>query len=222
MLSVPSYLYLQNKEPLACGTHRAIFALDDHPALIVKVAIPRKAPPRNHIKRIKYAIKKRICSQEQRPLLREYSAYLRLKKNPLNKTERPPVAEFHGLVATDLGLGMLYEKMQTTDGQLGISLGKLQRTNRLHAYIPLLNDFAQRLFTWQIRANDINRGNIVLGSHNGTEQFFLVDGLGDSHAIPLRTWFNKANEKSLHKRLAKTAGRIDLSWNVDRRCFETM
>ncbi len=219
MLNRLSMLRLRDKTPLAQGDHRALYAVESDPTLVVKVIRATPAPPRNPVKRLKRICHRVFPLSQDRSLLREYAAYMRLKRAQLERTDEPPVADWAGPVATDIGLGMLYEKIGPEDGTIGPSVSALARSGKLPEYLPLLNDFVRRLFEWEIRANDVNRGNIVLGTRHGREQFVLVDGLGDSHFIPVRTWFGWWNEYSLNKRLAKVAARTHLTWDPNERRF---
>lgn len=214
-----STLRLRDKTPLARGTHRALYAVEFDPALVVKVAHSGPPRPRNFGKRLKRIFRRMFPFLHDRPLRREHAAYLRLKKRKHERTDDLPVADWVGWIPTDVGPGVLYEKIGSEDGAIGPSVSALARSGTLPEYLPLLNDFARRLFEWEIRANDVNRGNVVLGTRHGREQFVLVDGLGDSHFIPVRTWFRWWNEYSLNKRLAKVAARTSLVWDPDKRRF---
>ncbi len=214
-----SALRLHDKTPVAQGTHKALYEVEPDPTLIVKVMLKKNPPAKTLLKRLKRFFHHLFPILGYRPLLREYAAYIKLKIRQLERTDDLPAAEFHGLILTDIGLGLLFEKIQTASGLLGPTLGTLFKTGKLPEYMPLLNDFAERLFAWEVRANDLNKGNIVLGVRDGREQFVLVDGLGDSHLIPIRTWFAWCNNRSLNKRLAKIASNTRLQWNASDRCF---
>ncbi len=218
MATFPSSLRLKEQTPLARGTHQALYDVKGHPELIVKVLQNNRAV-RSPGKRLKGVLRRYCPAVRDRSLKREYVEYIRLKRRQIEGPDAFPAANFFGLVATDVGLGKVFEKIQGPDGRPGPTVGALGEDGRLPDYLPLLNDFARRLFAWEVRANDVNRGNIVLGLRSGREQFVLVDGLGDSHAIPVRTWSRTWNERSLHKRLAKVAARTRLVWHPAERRF---
>jgi hypothetical protein len=87
------------------------------------------------------------------------------------------------------------------------------------AHLAMLNDFVRRVFAWRLRANDINAGNIVFGVRGGQPQFVLVDGLGDSNVVPLRSWSDRLNERSLARRFRSTARKVGLAWDDRSRRF---
>lgn len=210
---------LEGEQPLAQGTHRMLFNAPFDRALIIKVYRETRPAPRNQWKRMKRGLHRFVPALQNRPLLREYAAYLKLKRQQGVRGEEPPVANWCGLVATNLGLGVVYEKIQLDGQAVGPSVSTLWRSGDLQAYLPLLDDFARRLFDWNIRANDINAGNVVLGVRHGRHQFVLVDGLGDSHLIPIRTWSRRLNERSLHKRLEKVVAGTTIHWDRLARRF---
>lgn len=212
-------LTLRHCKPLICGSHRAVYDVDGNEELLVKVMLPGPGHRHGRTRKLKEAIKGRLRYGRYRFLFREYSGYLRTRLGPCHGDRAPPVANLRGLVATDLGVGMLTEKIRGPDGQLADHLHTLHQSGQLQDHLPLLNEFARSLFEWEVIANDINPGNVVLGEREGRLQFVLVDGLGDSHLIPLRSWFRWANRRSLHKRLRRTAAYCGLHWSSKCRHF---
>ena len=214
-------LDLSHLTPLGGGSHRLIYDVPGHPELLIKVMrdAPTK-PPKNGLKRIKNALKARHTQSQFRFLFREYNAYIKAKLTAQQQQCSLPVSDMRGLVVTTQGLGMLVEKVVDAHGQLAPRLTQLAREGRLEKNLPLLNRFVDQLFSLNLLANDVNRGNVVLGVRNNSPQFILVDGLGDSHFIPIRSWSRRANHRSLSKRMHKIAGFCDIHWNASLRCFE--
>jgi len=214
MYSFEQPLCLRHQSPLARGTHRALYRLEEAPQLLVKVVDATAASESaTVIRRWKRKLHKALPSLGRRFLFREYRAYLKAKLQQEQRADELPVAEQRGLVLTDIGIGMLVELIGDSKGNPGPTLWHLYKDGRLETLLVELNDFTRRMFAWGIRANDINVSNIVLGQRNGLRQFVLVDGLGDSHLIPLRSWFEVLNARSLHKRFDKLAKALGLRWN---------
>ena len=212
-------LVIGDREPVAEGTHCRVYAVPFNNQLVVKVMredLPVAVGLRRRLKRWSH---RRLPSLRYRPLIREYAAYMAVRREQMRHGGDMPIAQCCGIIATDQGLGVLYEKVSLTGQELGPSVGQLARENKLLPMLPMLNEFVRRLFEWNIHANDINRGNIVLGSRDGRQQFVLVDGLGDSHLIPIRTWFRFCNQRSLHRRIARMAAKLSLSWDSHHLCF---
>lgn len=212
-------LVLSGKEPLVKGSHRLLFQLDEHPDLLVKVMREKPKKAKTFIKRLKLILIVWKKHGRFRFLFREYKYYIRTKLIEQERQEPLPISEVRGLIITDIGLGMLTEKVSTKDNELAPSLTTLARTHNLTPYIPQLNDFVRRMYDWNIVANDINSGNVVLGVRNDQTQFILIDGLGDSHLIPVRTWFPFLNRRSLNKRFRTVAEVCKLEWDSKSRTF---
>jgi hypothetical protein len=209
-------LLLRGQEPAITGTHRALYELPDVPALIVKIMLDQRAnTPRNFVKHLKYTYRDRIFpAGRYRFLYREYKTYIDLKLSQGRRGGLPPVADLHGFVETDLGMGMLAEKVASRSGRLGRSIEGLLHDGRLDRHLDTLTDFAQQLFDWKVRVNDLNPRNVVLGYRGGEDRFVIVDGLGDSNIVPLRSWSTRLNDRALHKRLTRMAGALNLQWDA--------
>ena len=212
---------LGSAEPVACGTKREVYLLENEPDLVVKVLMP----PERHIdsRKAKRFIRRAFPSTYYRFLYREYQAYIQAKLASHRLDGPFPATELLGLVETSKGLGMLAEKITHEKGPLGPCLQQQSDEGRIDSHIvDLLNDFVCRVYRLKLRANDINPGNIVLGYRGSAEQFVLVDGLGDSHMIPLRNWSDRLNEKSLDKRFARSAIKAKLNWDPQARRFSLL
>ena len=152
-------------------------------------------------------------------LFREYHVSLRAQILAHQRQENPPVAAQFGLVQTNLGLGMVCERVHLPGEEIGRTLRKIVRQNGIGSCIDELNRFSEQMFSWGIRANDLHAGNIVMGSRDGAAQFVLVDGMGDSHVIPLRNMSDRVNTISLNRRFSKLAELLGGTWDKNQRQF---
>jgi len=214
-------LLLSDASPMANGSHRAIYDVPGAPDLIVKVLLEHtENAPRNVVKALKYNVRNRLMpSSRYRFLYREYKSYIDIKLSQRERDGVPPVAELRGMIQTDIGLGMLFEKIVDQSGALARTVSSVLRESGESHHIELLNQFVRQLFQWNIKVNDLNADNIVLGHRHGRDCVVIVDGLGDSHMIPVRTWFRVVNHRSLSKRLASMANDLGLVWDTRRREF---
>lgn len=212
-------LILSGRKPLITGSHRAVYEVTGDDELLVKVMLPGLGHRQGWVKSLKEQVKVRLRYGRHRFLFREYSGYIRTWLNQGRAQLTPPIADLRGFVVTDLGLGMLTEKIRGPSGQLAEQLHKIYKSGQLEDHLSLLNDFARSLFEWDVIANDINAGNVVLGERHGKLQFVLVDGLGESYLIPVRNWFRWVNRRSLNKRLQRTAASCGLHWDSKLRAF---
>jgi hypothetical protein len=214
-------LSLRDKTPLIEGTHRVLYEVDGAPHLVVKVMRRRvTVKPRNFVKLLKYRFRDRyLPSAHYRFLYREYKTYIDIKLAQEQRRQAPPIAELRGLVQTDLGMGMLAEKIVSRTGALASTVHAMFLAGELDRHLAGLTHFARSLFDWNLRVNDLNSVNIVLGWRGGHDEFVIIDGLGDSNIVPIRSWSTRANRRSLEKRLARMADRLALRWVVATREF---
>ncbi|MCW2302379.1 hypothetical protein M2324_000763 [Rhodovulum sulfidophilum] len=211
-------LVLRDKPLVARGNKRALFFIDGYPDVVVKVVLPREDG--TNMAGSKRLLRRFLPSTNYRFLFREYKCYLAAKLAQAGQSGALPIIELRGLVQTDLGPGMIEELIKDGEGNPGTSLRQMiQRKVFQEHHLELLNDFVRRIFAWRVRANDLNPSNILFGQRAGISQFVLVDGLGDSHLIPLRTWSGHLNERSLCKRFEDTSRVTGLTWDAKDRVF---
>ncbi len=219
-------LSLKGLQPLAQGTHRKVYVHPELPGTVIKVMLSNDEKPAA----VGMQLFKRRLKDQLMPklhynfLYREYMTYLDIKiqQNMRGDRQKPPIAELRGMIDTDEGVGMLAESVELASGELGHSISYLFRQKQLHLYLPQLNQFVRELFDWNIRINDLNEGNVVLGCYQNKMRFVIIDGLGDSNLIPVKRWFGVLNRRSLQKRLRCIAKRVNLHWNSELLEFQTL
>ncbi len=219
MLFSSRIIPLLDLEPITKGTRRSIYQLPGQPDLIIKVATPGKVEPPDRLpKRI---IRRLMPGTRFRNILveaqYEMEVALRLGKN----APESPLPKSLGVVATDLGVGVAVERITDGTGTLAKTLRQLAQDKPLTpALLQHLNRFATKMYEMQIIAGDLHEGNIVFGQRNGRAAMFLVDGFGERHAIPIRSWFRPINDRSLDRRMQRMATGLGLVWQADRRQFQ--
>ena len=97
------------------------------------------------------------------------------------------------------------ENVTTPGREIGPTLGQLLNDKTFDAELLMaLNKFARDLRDSQIPTNDVNANNIVLGTNrDGQLRFVLVDGFGDIHLLPVRTYFSFARRRHLIRLFSK-------------------
>lgn len=129
----------------------------------------------------------------------------------------PPFSRSYGYVETDLGWALEVERITLGNRALGPTLRELVDEKVLELpLVLLLNDLIRRIDGWNLRASDLNPKNFVLGDRDGQRQFVLVDGVGDIHAIPVRSWSDHLNRLANAYEFRRYAARLGLRWD-DRR-----
>lgn len=210
-------LVLATQKPLALGHQRAIYQHPDAPRLLVKVMRPesvakRWEAPGRWIKRL--------------PRARQYVSYLREIKEFIATSTRAdanaPLARVAGLVDTDRGLGLVYEKVLAADGALAPTLfacwkrcGGEPRWAR-----AALATFRDALLRNDVIVGDLNAANVVYGRDSrGGPRLLMVDGFGEKSVIPLCSMSRRFNRHAIrrrYRRLLRDLATPVASWTTPR------
>lgn len=211
-------LRLEGMTPIAEGLHRDVFAVPGQPDMLVKVRGRKRTPLSD--RPVKRSIRALLPETRFRVLLIDAVHEMIVATRLGDNGPASPLSKCFGIIATDRGPGVLAERICDASGALAPRLVDLHKRGALDAAtLDLLNDFCARLFDMGIIAGDLHERNIVLGLRGGETRFFLVDGIGDRHAIPIRTWFQWINARSHNRKLGQVADRLNLIWHSDRRAF---
>ncbi len=193
-------LVLTDLTPITAGKERLVFAHPVAPGLIVKVVRPDRRRAREKADRSWF--RRRVRVRHYTLFLREIREYLALRARvPEGKL---PLARLLGLVETDLGLGLVSERIESPAGSLAPTLAQLLATTHdrkpLHRAIDRLCEDLLRL---NVVVNDLNAGNLVAcTATDGDLRFVLVDGFGDKNLFPLRSMLLSLNRRNTRKRIA--------------------
>jgi hypothetical protein len=136
-------------------------------------------------------------------LLRQLEEYflLRVKVAGLLSS----ISEIYGPVETDLGPGLMVEKICGPKGELAPTLKNIladgdfsaEKERQLHLFIEDLNRY-------DLIVNDLNPGNIVYSEdRTAGGGFVLIDGFGDHGLIPVATVSGSIRIRNRNKRVRK-------------------
>lgn len=217
MLFAVQLLQLSDQEPLAKGGHRDVYACPSQPELLIKVTRPRTRRNRSFSKRL---VRRLMPDSAFRNALKEIECEMKaaLKSGP--DIAQLPLARSFGIVQTDVGPGVVVEKIQSDDGDLARHLSWMCKRNVLNdAILENLNSFVQKLYAFQIVGRDIHEMNIVYGQRDQVHMFFLIDGYGERNLVPLRTLSRRLNDRSLNKQMWQIADNTGLRWDATTRAF---
>jgi hypothetical protein len=205
----PARLALASTTPLAVGHLRSVFQHPQREDLLVKVmrvdavASRWNAPGRWH---------KRL------PRTRHYVGYLRELKEYIAAHARAPdvdapIARMIGIVETDLGLGLISEKVVGTDGALAPTLAAIYEPAGFTADLDAaLEVFLDGLLKANVIAGDMHAWNIVYGSDSrGGPRLVMIDGFGEKHTIPLSSMsraINRYRTLRLYRRMLAQLERL--------------
>jgi hypothetical protein len=208
-------LVLTHQQPLAIGNLRAIYQHPQDTALLIKTLRPeavarRYDAPGRWLKRL--------------PRARQYTGFIReLKEYAALIARAPhgiaPIARMVGLVETDMGLGLVSEKIVDESGALAPSLHAIYRRNGGASpwTDAALDKLLEELLRFNVIVGDLHASNIVFGSDSrgGVPRLLLVDGFGEKNILPLKSvnrWLNRRNTRRVYARLRRILTRPVSSW----------
>jgi hypothetical protein len=175
-------IQLEPKGYIAKGTVRLVFQHPHAPTRLIKVLKPKKA---SAVKRFQGRFSPRTGQHvlfEQ-----ELSEYLVLRSKSDNVV--PIVAPIHGLEETNLGLGLVVEKIADSKGEgLAPTLRELIHRRLVNESLFGKVDYLiDRLIALDVAAYDLNTQNIALRADGGG--FCVIDGLGWYNAYSKARFF---------------------------------
>ena len=201
-VSLPTVLQLAAREPLAVGHLRYVFQHPGNRNELIKVMRADAVASRWN-RKSRWA--KRL------PRTRHYIGYLRELKEYIAARARsthgePPIARMVGLVETDLGLGLVSEKVVGVDGTLAPTLAAVyERRGFTPDLTSALDAFLAGLIDCNVIVGDMHAWNIVYGSDSrGGPRLVMIDGFGEKHAIPISSMsraINRYRTKRLYRRM---------------------
>lgn len=210
-------LELSKFQPLALGHQRAIY---QHPAaanLVIKTMRPESVArrwngPEKWLKRL--------------PRTRQYVGYLRETREYIAAHVRadadPPLARIAGLVETDVGLGLVCEKVLGLDGQMAPTLFQcwLDHGGEPPWAARALADFLDGLLRHNVIVGDLNAANLVYGSDSrGGPRILMVDGFGEKALVPLSSMSRRFNRHAIlrrYRRLLRDLATPVAGWTTPR------
>jgi len=199
-------IQLSAAAPLFRGHQRLVFQHPGASDLLIKVLraeyVAAKFGPRGS-----FHHRQRRC-REYQPFLSEIREYL----VACARAPRclPFIQEIVGLVRTDLGLGLVVRKVLGREGKAAWTLDKLLTYGPLDPERQrMLDDCLAILQDSDLVIDDLNDCNLVLGiDAAGEERFVLIDGIGASTLLPLKSMIPALNRWSKRRRIARLHAKL--------------
>jgi hypothetical protein len=194
----PGTLELSGLEPIALGHQRAVYQHPEAPHLLVKTMRPESVAKRwdasgQWAKRL--------------PRTRQYFSYVREFKEyvaaHVQPDAEPPIVRIVGLVNTDVGLGLVCEKVRDARGGMAPTLHQcwLENGGEPAWARAELEKFRDGLLRYNVIVGDLNASNLVYGSDSrGGPRLVMIDGFGEKNGIPLNSMWRRFNRHTIHRR----------------------
>lgn len=175
---------LSGHKPLTISKTRYVYEHPDSPELLIKVHIDRlvgQSHPSWFERRKDYFL-------YHSGIVRELDRYVEAHYGRFDYGDVVGhLAAIHGVIETDLGIGLLVAAVRDAAGALAPTVAKLRQQNLMNAARrEKLLQLLERIESSSLILGDLNQGNIVLQSAGveADERFMIIDGLGERTWIP--------------------------------------
>jgi hypothetical protein len=127
----------------------------------------------------------------------EYEEYITL----VNRLRRLPdfIANYHGFAQTNLGPGLVVEKITTKTGILSPTLDSYVSVNGFDSRIDdLIEELVQKILLGRVVLKDFKPGNVVIGYDHASnkDRLVIVDGVSEGTLIKVQRWSDLAFRRS--------------------------
>ncbi len=192
-------VWLNPNAALAQGAGRVVYAHPDRADALIKVSKPRK---RDQYALLSLRLRKRRFGC-LRSAFKEYEEYIAA----MSRLGRIPSAlpAFRGFVDTNLGIGMVVEKITDADGNLAPSQREYIECHGLtDDLVVKTHALVDEIKAARIVAGDLTPSNIVIGvDEAGKQRLFLVDGTSENTFFRVKTHFRPVYLRWIEKKRRK-------------------
>lgn len=215
MAGFPTYVDLSTARLVAEGHKRSVYEVDAFPGMLVKVVRGEHVTPEGQLTLPRpkvfrpFRVARRLGALM--PTIRELREFLAFAAKPANRDQPWPIQRFWGFVDTDMGLGLIVEKLTAPDGSLAPTVERLIDERRFTpAHRAALAHLFEELARLHLCISSMHERNIVLVGEIGKGGRFIgVDGLGDKALIPLADLSKRFNAYEVRRRARKLLARVD-------------
>lgn len=188
-------LHFDPREALRIGACRFVFPHPRHADRVVKVITPRFAA-RFTRRRRRYGLTRYFGGNKIAVKEIAYLLHLEARRPDL----LPLFAWIHGPVPTNLGLGLISEKISGDDGKLAPTLRELAEAGQLNErHRALARDLCDKLDCDHVVFEDMEAKNIVAeGPLDRPQRLVIIDGFGDPRRLLWPWWNHLAQRKQLN------------------------
>lgn len=187
-MSVLEPVKLAHLTPLLYSKTRMVF---EHPLdrnLLIKVHKPRKKAPSETGMRAWIAATEDHF-QYTTGILREIAQFVESRYRDYGPVTQY-IAPIHGVIDTDLGLGLLVAAARDSEGRIAPTVRTLLDDRRMTSQrLDALKRVLEAIVDTDLVIGDLNLENIVLcHADSPDERFLIIDGLGERTFFPVQRW----------------------------------
>jgi hypothetical protein len=210
---------LKAQTPLASGKTQAVYQHPGDPNLLIKVRKLDKLQ-RDYDRKlgglIGYKRPHGLHTTWMRELEHYFSVCLRLGYRPRF------LQEYHGILDTDIGLGLVVGRITDRSGALAPRLEAVVARDGLTAELRAkVEHLSRQMNELRISTNDISMTNIVYGWDETAKEdrLVLIEGIGVNTFVPLARYSNFFNVRSNDRHFARVLRSME---KLDRQRAQTL
>lgn len=204
-----SIIRLAEVPPLAAGGHRLVFPHPHQADAVIKVLRDDAQQAKNALKR--WLVSRCRLSGAYSSIAKEVSEYLSARSLFHDDGLPSFLPRLFGFAETDLGLGLVEEKITGRDGNLAPTLTQVvARRGMTPRLRRQLDDLWRSLLDSDLVFSDLNSNNIVVGHMpwHTDERLVLVDGLGEKVLIPVHGFIRVLRRKACLRKIRRAERRL--------------
>lgn len=186
---------------IAEGNRQRVYDHPQDPGLLIKIPKPETYDASGHLHTDDFFDHALRRATVFRGFLREFREYVELKARHQEAGARLPICEVFGVVQTDLGLGLVYERICDPNGQLSPTLHDLVSTGTLTKdHVERLEEHFRILMEEHVVVGNMNPRNLVYQqAADGPGRFIWIDSFGSKEFIPFRRMSSRLNARKIRK-----------------------
>jgi len=194
-------LNLSDKPVIAKGNRQHVYLHPNDPTRLVKIPQPGTFDAQGHVPKTNWFERRFRRATMYKGFLREFREYLELKARLQEPGALLPICEVHGTTPTDLGLGLVYERIADPDDSLPPTLKEMIEAGSLEPWhLEFLHSFFDKLIKNHVVISNRNLNNLVFQTQGPRlGRFIWIDSFGCKQAVPLRKWSKWLNSRSLNR-----------------------
>lgn len=191
---------LKHSRPLFVGGTRYCFQHPEHRDRCIKVLRPdRTGAARKLLRRdFKRWLPARFLDDQRK----EIAAYRELLEHASERLWRH-VPRYHGVVDTDMGIGIVTQLMRNADGSWPANLEALLPDGMTPELEAGIEAFLEGVATLRILTRDLLPHNMIAVREASGYRVMVVDGIGNAELVPVSSWFDSFARRKTRRKILR-------------------
>jgi len=199
---------LKGRQVIAQGNRQFVFEHPNAPDTLLKIPQPQTMDENSNLLSDTWFDRIFRRATVFKGFLREFHESFELMARHQKCVAIIPVCEVRGIVQTDMGLALMYERISDPNDQLSPNLQELIHSGHFtQAHLDSLNKHFDLLIEERVIISNQNPKNIVYQTlKDGSGRWVWIDSFGCKQAVPLRRWSKRLNRRKIEQIRQKFCG----------------